>query len=79
MSTLLSNKNRKRLNQVEQGFEFGGHEKERKRRRKGRSGFIKDVSLLSYGISLEEGLQASTRVVEEEGVNCGGRLNNEQC
>jgi len=33
---------------------LGGHGKERKRRRKERSGIVKDVSLLSQGRSLEE-------------------------
>jgi len=35
-------------------IEFGGHRKERKRRRKEKFGLIKCVSLLSQGRSLEE-------------------------
>jgi len=72
-STLLSNEIRKRQNQEEQrgsGLVVTG--------RKGRegkkgSGFVKGVSLLSQGMSLEEWLQTLTRVVEEEWTSCGGR------
>ena len=54
-STLLSNEIRKRPNQDERtGSGFGGHRKERKRRRKERSEPIKGVLLLSQGRSFEE-------------------------
>jgi len=58
---------------------FGGHGKERKRRRKQKSEFVEDVSLLLTGRSLEEAMKASIRVAEEERVSCGGRHSNEQC
>jgi len=35
-------------------IEFGGHEKEMKRRKKERSGLVKGMSLLSQGRSSEE-------------------------
>ena len=53
MSTLLSNEIRKEAkSRGADRIEFGGHEKERKRRRKERSG--KSVSLLSQERSLKE-------------------------
>jgi len=55
MSTLLSNEIRKKAkSRGADKIGFGGHGKERKRRRKKRSKLIKDVLLLSQGRSLEE-------------------------
>ena len=72
-STFLSNENRKMPNQEEQeGLGFGGHKKERKRKKE-KSGLVERVSLLSQRKSLEELLQASARVAEEKGANCEGR------
>ena len=44
---------------------------------KEKSRFVEGI--LSTGMALEEGLQVSARVVEEERVSCGGRCSNEQC
>jgi len=78
-STLLSNEIRKKTkSRGAYKIRFGDHGKKRKRRRKKRLRLIKDVSLLSQGRSLEEWLQASTRVAEEEGASCGGRR-SKQC
>jgi len=49
--------------------------KERKRWRKETSGLINGMSLLSQERFKEEWLQASVRMVEEEGASCGGRRN----
>jgi len=54
-STLLSNKIRKNAESREADrIRFGGHGKERKRRRKDRSGLVKCMSFLSRGRSLEK-------------------------
>jgi len=70
-ATLLSNKSKKRPNQDEQEgscFVVIG----RKEKRKEKSGLVKGISLSSQERSLEEGLQVSTRMVEEK-ANCRGR------
>ena len=77
-STLLSNEIRKRPNQEEQegsSLVVMG----RKGRGEGRKGLgsSKGVSLLSQERSLEQRLQASAIVVEEEGASCDGRHSNE--
>jgi len=54
-STLLSNEIRKKIKLREADrIGFGGHGKERKRRRKEKSRLVKGVSLLSQRRSLEE-------------------------
>ena len=75
--TLLSNEIRKKPNQVE----YEGSclvVMERKGREGKKSEFVEGVSLLSEGMSLEKGLQASVRMVEEGRASCGGRHNIEQ-
>jgi len=56
-------------------FRYGGHEKKRKRRKQ-KSEFVEGISLFLPRKSLE-GLQASTRAVEEERANCEGRRSRE--
>jgi len=56
---------------------LGGRVKE-ETGRKEKSGLIKCVSLLSIERSME-GLQVSTRVVEEKGESYGNRHSNDQC
>ena len=73
-STLLSNDIRKKTkSRGAERIEFDGHGKERKKRRKEKSGLIENMSLLSQERSLEKRLQRSARVAEEEGASCGGR------
>ena len=52
--TLLFNEIRKRPNQEKQEVGFGGHVKERKKRRNEKSELVEGISLLSQKMSVEE-------------------------